>query len=215
MSSSDHTPYNPLDIANLATSVGLALETLPQVNLDEIEQFNGAGLYALYYRGHFALYRRIVEWNANGARMPIYVGKAVVGNARKGGGDFTTDTSTDVLYRRILKHRSSIQAATNLDTADFSVRALVTVPVWIPLGETSLIARYRPLWNVAIDGFGNNDPGARRREQYRSVWDIIHPGRAWAARQAENPVTVDEIERRVRAHLDNALVVAAQPPIAE
>lgn len=201
MTASNPAPYNPLDISNLAISVGLALEAQAPVQLTQLSRFVGAGLYALYYRGSEPLYRRIADANTNECRIPIYVGKAIVDKARKGGGDFSSGSTSQVLYRRILKHKRSIQAASNLDASDFWVRHLVSLPVWIPLGEASLVARYRPLWNVAMDGFGNNNPGRRRREQYRSLWDIVHPGRSWAALQGENPIAITDVEQRVRAHL--------------
>jgi Eco29kI restriction endonuclease len=45
-----------------------------------------------------------------------------------------------------------------------------------------LIKLNQPLWNVAMDGFGNHDPGRGRYEQAKSDWDVIHPGRTWAER---------------------------------
>lgn len=197
--------YNPLDIPNLGASVAIALEAQPLVPLGSLEAFRGAGLYALYYVGDFPLYERLAEWNRESARIPIYVGKAVVDKARKGG-EFSDGTTTTVLYRRILKHRSSIDAASNLNVSHFAVRFLVTLPVWIPLGEAVLIGRYRPLWNVAMDGFGNNDPGGGRRAQLRSAWDEVHPGRKWAVGQTANPLGQSEIRRRVEEHLHNLAV---------
>src|SRR5690349_4428966 len=52
----------------------------------------------------------------------------------------------------------------------------------IPLGESILIQRFNPVWNQAVDGFGNHDPGSGRHKQKRSAWDAIHPGRAWASK---------------------------------
>lgn len=59
--------------------------------------------------------------------------------------------------------------------------------------------QFHPLWNVAIDGFGNHDPGKGRYEQAKSDWDVIHPGRTWAARcngipKAES-IILDNIDR--------------------
>lgn len=48
--------------------------------------------------------------------------------------------------------------------------------------EAALIKLNQPLWNVAVDGFGNHDPGKGRYEQAKSDWDVIHPGRHWAER---------------------------------
>jgi hypothetical protein len=46
--------------------------------------------------------------------------------------------------------------------------------------EAALIKINMPLWNTAVDGFGNHDPGSGRYEQAKSDWDVIHPGRSWA-----------------------------------
>jgi hypothetical protein len=60
-------------------------------------------------------------------------------------------------------------------------RYLVVDDVWIPLGEALLIERYKPIWNQAIlNGFGNHDQGATRRQARRSAWDTLHEGRPWA-----------------------------------
>lgn len=48
--------------------------------------------------------------------------------------------------------------------------------------EASLIKLSTPLWNSALDGFGNHDPGKGRYQQAKSDWDVIHPGRMWADR---------------------------------
>jgi hypothetical protein len=47
------------------------------------------------------------------------------------------------------------------------------------LGESLLIEKTKPLWNVVVDGFGNHDPGSGRHNQQVSSWDTIHPGRQW------------------------------------
>lgn len=54
--------------------------------------------------------------------------------------------------------------------------------VWISLGETLVIQRFQPLWNHVVEGFGNNDPGSKRYEGKRPLWDELHPGRPWARR---------------------------------
>ena len=54
-------------------------------------------------------------------------------------------------------------------------------------GESLPIEWFKTLWNILIDGFGNHPPGKRRARQYRSRWDTLHPGRAWAARLPANP----------------------------
>jgi hypothetical protein len=53
------------------------------------------------------------------------------------------------------------------------------------MAERLLIERYRPIWNVCLDGFGLNDPG-RERSPVVSWWDAMHPDRpaalGWKAR---------------------------------
>ena len=71
---------------------------------------------------------------------------------------------------------------TNLDVGDFVYRFIVLDDIWIPLGENILIETFKPLWNVAVDGFGINDPGRGRIGQKLSAWDVLHPGRKYAAR---------------------------------
>lgn len=56
----------------------------------------------------------------------------------------------------------------------------------IPLGESLLIERFQPLWNVVVDGFGNHDPGSGRYSGQRPLWDMVHPGRPWAERLREH-----------------------------
>lgn len=78
--------YNPLDKLRLGESVAKALLARPISNLPPSESFGGAGIYALYYTGKFAPYRKIAEKNVDGQwAAPIYVGKAVPPGARKGG----------------------------------------------------------------------------------------------------------------------------------
>ena len=69
-----------------------------------------------------------------------------------------------------------------------------------------LIETYQPLWNRVIDGFGNNDPGVRRATQFRSPWDVLHPGRPWAEKLADSPLTKPELEQRIDAYFRGAPV---------
>jgi hypothetical protein len=69
------------------------------------------------------------------------------------------------------------------------------------LAESLLIERYRPLWNVVVDGFGNHDPGSGRHQGKRPNWDTLHPGRAWASRLQPSTLSLVAIEQRVRAYL--------------
>lgn len=85
----------------------------------------------------------------------------------------------------------------NLDPLDFRCRWLVLDPVWIGLTEQVLISEYRPLWNVVVDGFGNNDSGKGRINQRRSQWDTLHPGRDWAFHLQDRGETDADIRRLI------------------
>lgn len=172
--------YNPLDKWNIANSIGDALLRQTLSPLNELKAFDGAGVYAIYYRGDFAQYQPVTLANQYDFTQPIYVGKAVPEGARRGGMN-NDSLGGPFLFRRLQDHAKSINAAsTTLDINSFHVRFLVVDDIWIPLGESLLIEKCKPIWNCIIDGFGNHDPGNGRYNQQRSMWDSLHPGRNWA-----------------------------------
>lgn len=194
-------PYNPLDKKHLGESVADALLRSAPDPLGELVTFNGAGIYAIYYTGQFPLYGPIAEQNAEGLfELPIYVGKAVPPGARKGGFGLGIDPGA-ALFKRLTEHAKSIDQAENLDLGDFYCRFLVVDDIWIPLGESLLIAKFSPLWNQWLDGFGNHDPGKGRYNQERSRWDVLHPGRAFALKCAERQESLQQITTDVEARL--------------
>jgi hypothetical protein len=201
--------YNPLDKINLGKSVADALLEQPVHPLEAIPPFEGAGIYVLYYRGPFPGYAPIAEANAEEARWPIYIGKAIPSGGRKGA-SLTASARGTPLHKRLIEHRDSIReverGSGTLAAADFQARYLTVDDIWIPLGESLLIARFRPIWNRSLDGFGNHDPGKGRYEGLRPLWDHLHPGRDWATRCAERTETIEEMERRLADYL------AAHPP---
>jgi hypothetical protein len=191
------TPFNPLDKRNLGESVAGALLRQPVAPLPPASKFLGAGIYALYYVGDFKAYRPVVDQNRdNQFEQPIYVGKAVPPGARKGGFGLSTDPGP-ALLKRLTEHSNSIKATHNLQLDDFFSRYLISDDIWIPLGESLLIERFQPLWNVLIEGFGIHTPGAGRKKQVRSKWDTLHPGRSLAADLPPNPKTAAELEQMV------------------
>jgi hypothetical protein len=171
--------FNPLDKRNLGISIADAIFRKDVFPLKELSPFNGAGIYAIYYIGNFSLYKMIREKNKKGFVQPIYAGKAISEGGRKGGLGLDIPAG-EYLYKRLNEHRKSIEAAENLNIDDFYCRFLVVDDIWIPLGESLLIEKTKPLWNVVIEGFGNHDPGSGRYNQQISPWDTIHPGRNWA-----------------------------------
>jgi Eco29kI restriction endonuclease len=193
-------PFNPLNKKNLGFSVAEAMLEKPVEPLPPKAAFEGAGIYAIYYTGSFSAYKVIADKNKNNKfGCPIYVGKAVPAGARKGG--FGLDAPAGkVLFQRLNEHAESIEQADNLKLKDFYCRYLTVDDIWIPLGESLLIEMFSPLWNKVLDGFGNHDPGKGRYKQQISPWDILHPGRTWAAK-LKSGRSKEEILRVVETHL--------------
>ena len=180
--SAEVIPFNPLDKENLGASVTRALLAQTERPLADLPAFRGCGIYALYYSGAHPAYMGLASVDADDPRRcPIYVGKAIPDGARKGGG-LIDGSRSKKLHQRLQEHAESLQQAENLALADFSCRYIVVDDIWIPLGESLLIARFAPVWNSVIEGFGNHDPGRRRYEGLRPIWDVMHPGRPWAMR---------------------------------
>lgn len=190
-------PYNPLDKANLAQSIEREVLERPAERLAATDHILGAGIYVIYYAGPFPAYAPIrADPAALDFTKPIYVGKAIPKGGRKGG--LGSDSARGTALRdRLRQHAASVDEAANLDLGDFWVRHLVVDDIWIPLGENMLIERFRPVWNRVIDGFGNKDPGQRRATQFRSPWDVLHPGRGFSRKLADGELTSDLLLQRI------------------
>lgn len=175
--------WNPLE------ELGITRRELNRTIIEEFEEhsgrelpepynpFAGCGVYGLYYFGDYEHYQPIAndKWDYD---LPIYVGKAVPSGSRKGGAHLESSAGRGI-YNRLLDHRKTIEAADNLDINDFRVKYLVTSSIWIRYCEQTLISYYKPWWNRYIDGFGLHDVGSGRAGSERSMWDTLHPGRAW------------------------------------
>jgi hypothetical protein len=210
-----NNPYNPLDKINLARSIEAELRAREVRPLGSTENIAGAGVYALYYRGAFPAYRAIAKANEETWELPIYVGKAIPKGGRKGGISRESATSGTALLGRLRKHAQSIKATDSLQIEDFSFRYVVLDDIWIPLGENILIETFQPLWNVALEGFGINDPGGGRSKQKRSPWDILHPGRSYAARLTGGGPELSAVIGRVEDHLHHRPLRALPKALAE
>lgn len=169
----------------------------PAEQLPPHSSFEGAGVYTIHYRGDFNAYHGMPD------HEPIYVGKADPPGKRQGRSLLERSLSQSIkpaLYDRLTKHAVSIKNASNICLSDFMCRWLVLDEVWIGLTEQVLIAEYQPLWNVVVAGFGINDPGKGRRNQRRSQWDTLHPGRSYAAHLTPRDETPDDILSAIREH---------------
>lgn len=209
-------PYNPLDKGNLGASVAEAMLGREVHALGRLLEFRGAGIYAIYYTGTFDAYKPVRERNTGGKwQAPIYVGKAVPAGARKGNVGLNSASKTTVLFKRLREHAESIEVASNLNIKDFHCRYLVVDDIWIPLGESLLIAKFAPVWNTLVDGFGNHDPGGGRYQGLRPRWDVLHPGRAWAAKCQQRAESADQIKADVVRYLKASPVPEARPSVFE
>lgn len=189
-------------MTNLAHSIVTRMEETDPIPLADVTKFSGAGLYAIYYGGDFPAYRLLVEHNIAAWREPIYIGKAIPQGGRRG---LEVATKTEALSNRIRQHGRSIASAANLELNDFVVRWLVMEDIWIPLGESAMIRRHRPVWNAVVDGFGNHDPGKGRAAGMRSRWDTLHPGRGWADKSPDRSESPSQIEQEITEYLRSRL----------
>lgn len=206
----DSAPYNPLDKRNLGASVAEALLGRKPHSLRDLPVFHGAGIYAIYYSGDFDAYQQLSWRNQTDDPIsPIYVGKAIPAGGRKGGVAAEGEKSK-ALWSRLKEHAESLASAKNLNVNDFRCRFLAVDDIWIPLGESLLIAKFAPLWNTLIDGFGNHDPGKGRYNGMCPKWDVLHPGRTWAERCQPRSETGEQIAREVKSHL--AAIIPPKSP---
>jgi hypothetical protein len=129
----DTPPYNPLDKRNLGASIVEALlQKMPQP-LAELNDFQGAGIYAIYFTGDSKLYSPLAKRNQRGKfAWPIYVGKAIPAGGRKGAAT-VGDYKGKALHKRLNEHARSIEQAGNLNLDDFQCRYLMVDDIWIPL----------------------------------------------------------------------------------
>jgi hypothetical protein len=202
---SSGVPYDPLDYTTLGVNIRRELESASAIRMDLLNAFPGAKLYAIYYTGEhklFPAYEQLALANSAGKlTLPIYVRKS--DQATQTG--LPEPTSTQKIYRRLLRHRASIEAASStLDIRDFYCRWLVLVDSFIGLGEAQMIRLYRPVWNSPLRGFGNNPTGVPRESGKKSAWDSVHPGRTGVGREPHQ-VGVDTLLETVRDQIHEAV----------
>jgi hypothetical protein len=80
-----------------------------------------------------------------------------------------------------------------------------------------MIERFQPVWNKVVEGFGIKTPGKRRKDQYTSLWDMIHPGRQFVSKLGlpPNPKIADQVLREVEEYLAMPAEEKAKMPIKE
>ncbi len=172
--------------------------------------FLGTGVYALYYTGAFPLYSKLAAINRLSYNVPIYVGKAVPRGCRQGRISDSVDNQSKELHSRIREHTKNIEIVNGLDIHDFACRFVIFENAgsdMISTIEAALIKISQPLWNTALDGFGNHTPGAGRFQQAKSDWDVVHSGRAFADKCTGKPRKLETIEGNIESHLNKIRVL--------
>jgi len=178
----DYVLPNKLDRSIIEESITF-FSTRKLKDLPLVDPFNNVGVYGLFYFGNSPYYRGLIERNkkikTEKELIPIYVGKAVPVGSRTARLQISKSNS---LFDRLNEHSDSIQAAKNLDLRDFKCKFVIMenfdIDLIVPL-ESQLIRHFTPIWNSCITGFGIHTPGKGRKDQQKSQWDTIHPGRSF------------------------------------
>jgi Eco29kI restriction endonuclease len=174
--------------------------------LPPTETFLGTGVYALYDTGQNPIYQKYAELNRLAYNYPIYVGKAVPKGWRQSRISDSAINQSRELCNRLKEHSRNITVGADLTLEEFQCRFTIFEDEssdMISMIEAALIKLSQPLWNVAVDGFGNHDPGKGRYEQAKSDWDVIHPGRIWAERCNGIPKAESVIVANIDRHFQN------------
>ncbi len=180
---------------------GTPVHTLPPP-----ESFLGTGVYAIYYTGKNPIYKKYAELNRLSYSCPIYVGKAVPKGWRQARVSDNRLDQSKGLFNRLRERSRSIGIAQGLELQDFMCRFVIfedASSAIIGTIEAALIKLNMPLWNTAVDGFGNHGSGSGRYEQAKSDWDVIHPGRAWAEKCNGTHAEENVILSRIKNHFKN------------
>ncbi len=156
--------------------------------------FYGSGVYAIYYHGKAEkCYRPIA-----GTETPVYVGKANPKNPQAE----TVEEQGQAIFARLKEHARSIDNA-RLPLADFFYRASPIQTGMQAAVEDFMIRLFRPVWNKEMKicyGIGKHGDSAKTRQNKRSPWDTMHPGRKWAAATKADQIKRHEIEARIGNH---------------
>jgi hypothetical protein len=187
-------PANPDVVGKL---IGDTLLEQGRTPLGRLTKFYGSGVYAIYYMGTFPAYMP-----ASGTDTPLYVGKAdpAVRDART-----PVEQGSKLFDRLFNDHAKNIRKAVNLNIDNFDCRFLVVRSAWQNTAEDYLINIFKPIWNNEVGicyGFGKHGDSPTTRSNTRSPWDTLHPGRAWAHSEGNqpNPLTAEQITERILEH---------------
>lgn len=184
--------FDPSDPDLLGRIAALAVVAQERHDLESLKAFYGSGVYAIYYNGAHPAYVEVAE-----TETPLYVGKADPEKPKA----LTPKEQGPKLFKRLREHARSIRRAENLDVADFQCRFLVVQSGWESAAEKHLIQLFRPVWNNEIKicfGIGKHGDDDETRDNGRSPWDTLHPGRPWATNEPQK--SVEQIEEEIASH---------------
>ncbi|WP_122574980.1 Eco29kI family restriction endonuclease [Pseudomonas viridiflava] len=189
--------FDPADPITAGRIVALTLISQPLHALASIPNFYGAGVYALYYNGGFPAYGAL-----SNSDHPIYVGKAdpSLSSAKEAIAQGTK------LSIRLNEHAKSIRKAeSTLNIDDFKCRFLIVQSGFQKAAEDYLIGFFKPIWNSETKicfGLGKHGDSAETRDNKRSPWDTMHPGRSWADKSSKDQKTTEQIVSQISSHLE-------------
>ena len=196
--------FDPSDPLTAGRIVALTLISQPLHELGAIPTFYGAGVYAIYYKGSFKPYAKLVDCD-----HPIYVGKADPANSSAKDA-ISQGTKLSI---RLSEHAKSIKkASSTLDINDFKCRFLIVQSGSQKPAEDYLINFFKPIWNSETKicyGLGKHGDSSETRDNKRSPWDTMHPGRPWADKSTLNQKTSEQIISEIDHHL------ALHPPYSD
>jgi hypothetical protein len=165
--------------------------------------FYGSGVYAIYYVGGVEdAYTPLSK-----SETPIYLGKADPEEPYAEG----TLNQGSSLWKRLREHAKSIGKA-ELDLKDFEYRYATIQSGMQASVEEFLIRLFKPIWNKEVKvcfGIGKHGDSASTRQNKRSPWDTMHPGRKWAADTKEDQASRSDVIEKITQHLKE------NPPYAD
>jgi Eco29kI restriction endonuclease len=197
-----HQYKNDAFVELVKDAVGFFNST-PLQSLPLPDSFIGSGVYGIYYTGKLPLYQAYANLNYPSCRYPIYIGKAVPKGSRQALLPAEDAPHSRELFTRLREQSRNIAQGEGLLIEDFQCRFVIfedAASDMINAIQAALIKLNKPLWNKTLDGFGNHDPGKGRYEQAKSDWDVIHPGRKWAAKCKGVANQESEILSAIAAH---------------
>lgn len=192
------TIFDPGNPRTIGFFIALAMTAQPRLPLNELQDFYGSGVYAIYYKGDYELYVPL-----RNTETPIYIGQAAPSDQ----GAQTAIHQGLKLSGRLGEHRKNIErAAATLNIEDFEYRSLVVQTGWETGAENYLIRLFRPIWNSEtklVFGLGKHGDSAETRKNKRSPWDTLHTGRGWAVSEnITDAKTPEKIAAELRIHFE-------------